>query len=161
MTIRAATEDDIPRILEIENETITPPWTHGALLSEIYRDDCFFAVSYVGGHESRTCGFDDIGGHEARTCGFVILRRMSEDEGELLQIAVDKTARRRGVADKLMGAAMRYSEVLSIRRIFLEVRKGNETAIALYKKHGFVNVRVRKDYYSDPTEDAVVMVRGN
>jgi len=148
VTIRAATEDDIPRILEIENETITPPWTHGALLSEIYRDDCFFAVSYVGGHETRTCGF-------------VILRRMSEDEGELLQIAVDKTARRRGVADKLMGAALRYSEVHSIRRIFLEVRKGNETAIALYKKHGFVNVRVRKDYYSDPTEDAVVMVRGS
>ena len=144
MSIREATEGDIPRILEIENDTITPPWTHGALLSELYRDDCYFAVSI---------------GPDPGIQGFVILRKMSEDEGELLQIAVDKTARLRGVADLLMGAALRYAENRSLKAVFLEVRRSNDAAIALYKKHGFVTVRVRKGYYSDPAEDAVAMAR--
>ena len=45
--------------------------------------------------------------------------------------------------------------------LFLEVRKSNLAAVNLYKKHGFINVRVRKDYYNDPVEDAIVMTRTN
>jgi len=146
MSVRAATEDDIPRILEIEIDSISPPWTHGALLGEIYRDDCFFSV---------------IDEHSHSVSGFVILRQVSEDEGELLQIAVCKAAQRHGFAGSLMSAALRYAEERSFKTIFLEVRKSNEAAIALYKKHGFKSVRVRKDYYRDPTEDALVMARSN
>jgi len=142
ISIKSAAEDDIPRILEIENDSISPPWTHGSLLSEIYRDDCFFSVL----SESSTGAL-----------GFVILRQVSEDEGELLQIAVDKVTRRHGVADLLMSAALRYTVENSLRKVFLEVRKGNDAAIALYKKHGFKSIRFRKEYYSDPTEDALIM----
>jgi len=138
-----AGEEDIPRILEIEREAITPPWTHGALLGEIYREDSFFAVVKV-----------PVSGVQ----GFVILRRMGDD-AELLQIAVDKAMRRHGLADQLMLAALRYSRENAPGSIFLEVRKSNEAAVALYKKHGFEPVRSRKDYYSDPVEDAVVMKR--
>ena len=88
--------------------------------------------------------------------GFVVLRRMG-DEGELLQVAVDRGARRGGVADALMASALRFAESHALGSVFLEVRKGNEAALALYKKHGFEPVRTRKGYYSDPTEDAVVM----
>jgi len=143
IVIKTATEADIPRILEIELEAISPPWSHGTLLSEIYREDSFFAVARLD---------MDTG----PLSGFVILRRMG-DEGELLQIAVDKAARRGGAADLLMAAALGFIKDASMGSIFLEVRKSNEAAISLYKKHGFKTVRSRKDYYSDPIEDAIVM----
>jgi len=157
-----ATEDDLPGILEIEQEAISPPWTHGALLSEIYRDDSFFTVAYgatansekttqSAGKETKDGGRDSCG-----VSGFVILRRMA-DEGELLQIAVNKTVRRCGVADTLMEAALRYSSEQALKTVFLEARRSNEAAIALYKKHGFMPVSHRRDYYSSPAEDAIVL----
>jgi len=146
--IEDAAEADMPRILEIEREAISPPWTHGALLGEIYREDSFFAVASGAGAGD--------GSVPRAVIGFVVLRRMG-DEGELLQVAVDKSARRGGAADALMAAALRFAEGHAMGSVFLEVRKGNEAALALYKKHGFEPVRTRKGYYSDPVEDAVVM----
>jgi len=147
-----AAEDDIDRILEIERGAISPPWTHGALLSEIYREDSFFAVAKNNSqftiHNSQLFTRD--------VCGFVILRRIA-DEGELLQIAVEQCARRRGIADLLMDAAFRYADENVLKSIFLEVRAGNKAAISLYEKHGFKPISLRKGYYSDPVEDAVVM----
>ena len=142
--IEAAAENDLPQVLEIE-QAISPPWTHGALLYEIYREDSFFAVAR---HDSAA----------SPLLGFLILRRMGDD-GELLQIAVDETARRGGVADTLMGAAIGFSKDEALRSVFLEVRRSNEAAIGLYKKHRFKTVRIRKDYYNSPVEDAVVMQR--
>ena len=153
ISIVAATEQDIPKILEIEREAISPPWTHGALLSEMYREDSFFvvAVCEFGIDNEGTCGESS-----SQLLGFVILRRMG-DEGELLQIAVDKTARRRGVADALMESALGFSSEHSLKSVFLEVRVSNEAAIALYTKHCFQTVRRRHDYYTNPVEDAVIM----
>jgi ribosomal-protein-alanine N-acetyltransferase len=139
-----ATEDDIPCILEIEQEAISPPWTHGALLSEIYNGDSYFAVAR--------------GESSSSLLGFVILRQVA-DEGELLQIAVSRSARRRGVADMLMGSAFDYAKENAVKSIFLEVRKSNGAAIGLYQKHDFKQVRFRKDYYSNPVEDALIMIK--
>ena len=143
ISIFAATEQDIPKILEIEREAISPPWSHGALLDEISRDDSFFAVAV---------------GESSQLLGFIILRRMG-DEGELLQIAVEKDARRRGVADMLVEAAIGFAAENKLNAVHLEARKSNEAAIALYKKQGFSSVRHRKDYFDSPVEDAVVMSR--
>ena len=158
--IRQAEEEDIERILEIERESISPPWTHGALLSEIYRDDSFVAVAVTA-----RGGSVAVAEYEPRSVppcspiqGFVILRRVA-DEGELFQIAVGKAARRTGIADALMAAALRYAGKSSLRSIYLEVRKGNAAAFSLYKKHGFNQLRQRKDYYNDPVEDAIVMMK--
>jgi len=140
--ITSAMEEGIPRILEIEQASISPPWTHGALLSEIYRDDSLFALAVE----------DNV------VIGFCILRRMA-DEGELLQIAVDALARRRGVGDLLMKAALDFARAIPLRAVYLEVRAGNDAAIALYKTHGFTRTGARKDYYTQPVEDAVIMTR--
>ena len=146
--ISSATEDDMTGILEIERESISPPWTHGALLGEIFRDDSFFAVARRHGlHSAETDS----------TIGFIILRRAA-DEGELFQIAVDKASRRRGVAGMLMDAALGYASAKALLTLYLEVRKSNEAAINLYKKCGFHPMRQRKNYYDSPVEDAVVMV---
>ena len=147
MYVTVAAEADMPRILEIEQEAISPPWTHGTLLSEIYREDSFFAVARQVCQEKSP----------PVTLGFVILRRIA-DEGELFQIAVDRAAQRSGVADMLMDSALNYASENALASVYLEVRKSNEAAINLYKKHGFKSVRHRNEYYNDPVEDAVVMV---
>ena len=149
--VSAATETDMQRILDIEQDSISPPWPHGALLSEIYCEDSFFAVARRVAENSGASRVHDI-------LGFVILRRAA-DEGELFQIAVDKTARRRGIADMLMGAALEYVSGCGLTSVYLELRASNEAAACLYEKHGFVRLRSRKNYYTDPAEDALVMVR--
>jgi ribosomal-protein-alanine N-acetyltransferase len=144
-----AIEDDILRILEIELEAISPPWTHGALLSEIYKDDSYFVVA-VDNTEYPS---------RRNILGFAILRCVGDD-GELLQIAVDNKARRNGIGDLLMGAALGYAGEKLLKSVFLEVRKSNEAAVRLYAKNGFNILRIRKRYYTNPVEDALVMVKG-
>ena len=166
--IRFAAEEDIPRILEIEREAISPPWPHGALLREIYNDDSVFAV-----WEADTIPIPPINtspvsmphiiehtipSHPAfRILGFIILRRAA-DEGELFQIAVDAAYRRRGVADALVETALNWADGCGVRQVYLEVRKSNGAAIALYNKHGFMQAGLRKEYFTEPAEDAVIMV---
>jgi ribosomal-protein-alanine N-acetyltransferase len=165
LRIMAAKEEDMPRILEIDREAIAPPWTHGAFLSEVYNDDSFFAVavlegSQIASNKSQTENpSEEQPPHQPPPSihGFAILRRIG-DEGELLRIAVGKASRRCGIADSLMDAALGYAKQSALKSVFLEVRKSNEVAIALYKKHGFKSISSRKDYYSDPTEDALVMI---
>jgi len=186
--IRVATEEDISDILDIELEAIAPPWTHGALLGEIYRGDSFFTVaceecvtlsSESGDVNASIYGRGRLAKQETSSenrsseshpesertekngptvLGFLILRKMGDD-GELLQIAVRSAARRRGVADLLMGAMLQYASENALKSIFLEVRRSNDSAIGLYKKHGFKTVRMRKGYYNSPVEDALIMTR--
>ena len=146
--VDAAAEDDVPAILDIEHESFSPPWPHGALLSEVFSEDSFFAVARRRRLLRRS----------SPVVGFIILRRFGDD-GELMQIAVDTGSRRQGIADILMDAAFRQAAEWVLTSVFLEVRKSNEAAVALYEKHGFEPVRIREAYYSDPTEDAVVMMR--
>jgi len=140
--IKPATENDIDRIMEIEHDSFTPPWTHGQLLAEIYREDSFFIVALDD---------DEI-------VGYAILGT-SIDEGQILSIAVVSTARRKGIADLLMYTMITHAKELELESIFLEVRKSNEPAQELYKKHDFEFVRYRENYYTDPDEDAVVLKR--
>ena len=137
---RLATEQDLLHIMKIEQDSISPPWTLDMMQEELVRDDSFFALAVCDGEAA----------------GFCILRRMA-DEGELLKIAVDSVYRRRGVADSLVKSAFNYAEENALKAIFLEVRKSNAAAIALYIKHGFEQVGLRKDYYAEPIEDASIL----
>ena len=132
----------MPGILEIEKESISPPWTHGGLLSEMHSSDAYFALALEG----------------STILGFIVLRRMA-DESELLQIAVGKVHRRQGAACKLVKDALNWARSNDISTIYLEVRKSNKAAIALYKKHCFKEAGQRKNYYTEPVEDALIMVK--
>jgi ribosomal-protein-alanine N-acetyltransferase len=145
--IRDAGEPDIPAVMNIEEEAFSPPWSEGALLNQIGRDDGLFAVAVEGDA--------DNGG---QVLGFIIIRRAA-DEAELYQIAVREDERRRGIAAKLMEAALADCRRHGTVSMYLEVRRGNQEAIALYKKFGFKVEGRRKNYYSSPVEDAVVMSR--
>ena len=140
--IRKAAEADIDSIIEIENEAITPAWTHGMLLNEIYRDDAHFELACEG----------------AKIIGFYILREIS-GESELLQIAVAEAARRCGIGGELMKACLVRALKNRISKVHLEVRSKNGAAISMYEKHGFINAGKRKSYYTQPEDDAIIMTK--
>lgn len=82
------------------------------------------------------------------------------DEADITSVAVDENYRRHGIALQLM---QEFEKNLPeyISEIFLEVRETNIPAISLYEKCGFEKLSVRKNFYSNPTENAVVMVKKN
>jgi len=79
------------------------------------------------------------------------------DELHILNLATAAGARRQGLASELLLEALAYSATHRVRLLLLEVRRSNEAAIALYRKHGFAIFGVRKAYYSDNDEDAIEM----
>ena len=152
--IALAAENDLLDILKIEQEAMSPPWTYEALFDELNRKDSFFIVANMTG-DGVVSSVSSPG-----PIGYAILRKVG-DNGELLKIAVDKSLRGNGIGDLLMTAVLDYAEENKLKPVFLEVRVGNIAATRLYEKYEFKSVRVRKDYYNDPYEDALVMIRGD
>lgn len=90
---------------------------------------------------------------EGRVAGYIVFQRISEDETEILNLAVDPEYRRRGVASALLRAVIERSR----GRLWLEVRVSNAAARRLYRKFGFVETGIRQNYYANPPEDGIVM----
>ncbi|MBQ3551025.1 MAG: ribosomal protein S18-alanine N-acetyltransferase [Clostridia bacterium] len=79
------------------------------------------------------------------------------DEGYITNVAVLPQFRRNGAATELTKALISKAKELKLSFLTLEVRESNSAAIALYEKHGFLRVGLRKRFYSEPTEDAIIM----
>lgn len=79
------------------------------------------------------------------------------DQADMMNIAVDPDYRRRGIAERLVGALESKLKERGIKSLFLEVRVSNEPARTLYEKIGFTKVGCRPGYYSKPKEDALIM----
>jgi len=94
----------------------------------------------------------------AQPVGFLAARQAA-DEAEILNIAVQRDFRRKGVASALLLAALNEFRSSAIARVFLELRESNLPAVTLYNRHGFAPSGRRKAYYHHPTEDAVCMLR--
>jgi ribosomal-protein-alanine N-acetyltransferase len=114
-------------------------WSEEALLSSVSRDLCWAAET------------------NGRLAG-ILIGRAAADEFEILNLAVAKSARRRGIAAKLVHAALEYAQSNGASQIYLEVRASNEIAIALYSRMGFRANGRRPNYYRHPAEDAVLLV---
>ena len=91
------------------------------------------------------------------TVGHICLETVL-DEGILTSVAVKEKYRNKGIAKKLMDSFIDEAKNRNIAFINLEVRASNAPAIALYEKYGFEKVGTRKNYYSKPTEDALLMM---
>lgn len=81
------------------------------------------------------------------------------DEGEIVRIAVDASVRRQGIAALLFAELLKACRDAQIIKIMLDVRTGNEAAIGFYKKMGFETDGFRKNFYTNPAEDAILMSR--
>lgn len=82
------------------------------------------------------------------------------DEADIANIAVMTENRGCGIGCNLLSKMIDFARYRGAKRIFLEVRESNAAAIGLYKKLGFTNIGKRKDYYTNPREDAIVMILG-
>jgi [ribosomal protein S18]-alanine N-acetyltransferase len=128
--IRPATPADLPRIAEIQIQSPSAAaWPVADYLAHS------FLVAEDGG----------------QLAGFLVWRDIA-GESEILNLAVDPSFRRRGIAAALLAA-------LPPQRVFLEVRASNLPARRLYEKAGFRAISVRRAYYHDPPEDGIVMER--
>lgn len=86
---------------------------------------------------------------ENKVCGYLIILD-SIDVYEILSIATIEKYRNKSIAQELL-------DKIKTKDIFLEVRESNQTAINFYKKNNFKEIRIRKNYYSEPTENAIIM----
>jgi ribosomal-protein-alanine N-acetyltransferase len=86
---------------------------------------------------------------------FLVAQRV-DTEWELENIVVASTVRRQGVGTRLLGEFVAHARAERGSGIFLEVRKSNESARALYRKAGFEETGLRRSYYSNPAEDAIL-----
>ena len=134
------TAELIPAIAEIEQLCFSQPWSENALHEELFNDSaCFITAVTDDG---------DVVGYAGLHCVL--------DEGYIDNVAVRPEYRRQGVAGELLGAFLRFGQA-KLAFLTLEVRASNSPAIALYQKYGFREVGRRKNYYTAPVEDAILM----
>ena len=142
MILREMLVDDLDQVMEIEEELFSVPWTKEGFLTFLMKENGMFLVVE---EKDRILGY----------CGLLTVL----DEGDVTNVAVRRDRQREGIGNFLMESMIRLAEERGIAMIHLEVRAGNETAIRLYERQGFVRDGLRKGYYTDPTEDAVLMTR--
>jgi ribosomal-protein-alanine N-acetyltransferase len=94
---------------------------------------------------------------DGRVAG-ILIGRVAADEFEILNLAVGKACRRRGIATQLVRSALEHVRAAGARRTYLEVRASNAGGIAFYARMGFRECGRRRNYYRDPVEDAVLLV---
>ena len=138
-----ADERDIPSIEQIEIQCFSMPWTQAQLNSQL-RDSQ---------HEFLTAKSDD-----GTVMGYIGMMYVL-DEGYISNVAVEPAYRRQGIADELIRELLDRAERLELAFVTLEVRESNAPAAALYSKHGFKPVGLRKNYYELPRENAILMTK--
>ena len=94
---------------------------------------------------------------DGRVIGYV-LGRLIAPEGEIYRIATAKDKRRRGIGYRMLSYAYKTELGHGLESLFLEVREQNAPARALYRSFGFVEAGVRKNYYKNPTDNAIIML---
>ena len=87
-----------------------------------------------------------------------ILGQHFDNEYHVLNVAVSKDFQRKGLGNLLLGGSIHSLWANGVRKVFLEVRPSNEKALGLYRKYGFKTIAVRKRYYQDNLEDALVFI---
>ena len=144
ITIEKATPNAIDEIHGIENASFSSPWSKNSFLAA-------FEADSIHVYTARDA---DLG----KIIGFIVYASVS-DEAELMDIATSPESRGCGAARMLMEHMIKHLDSLGVCSIFLEVRISNLPARSLYEKFGFSVIGVRKNYYTKPTEDALLMSR--
>ena len=135
--IKKLTNNDIDYIEQIFN-----------LEKEIFKNSAF-SKSYLNTLIKGDNSFIYIYLIDSKVCGYLIVLD-SIDVYEILAIATIEEYRNKGIAQELLAK-------IRIKNIFLEVRESNQTPINFYKKNKFKEISIRKNYYSKPTENAIIM----
>lgn len=140
---KAMEPSDLSEVVETEKLCFQDPWSRAAFEAEI----AAAPVSW--------CRVLRL---EERLAGYMIAWFV-EDEAHLANIAVAPADRRRGLAQRMLDLLYQEAYLRGSRMVVLEVRSSNAAALRLYERNRFVPGGIRRNYYSHPREDAIVMVR--
>lgn len=143
ITIETMRHIHVPGVLAIEHERFSSPWTETMFLQEV--EESGFSRAYVALESGRVVGY--------------LVSWFLRREVHLLNIAVAKSHERRGLGRRMLRFLLEMARREHKDMITLEVRESNETAIRLYRSFGFAPVGIRRGYYRDDKEDAVLMTR--
>jgi ribosomal-protein-alanine N-acetyltransferase len=141
--IEHISKDDIDEVIKIENSSFSSPWSR-----QLFLDDFNNEYSHIYIARKNESG---------RVCGYICFSLIFE-ELHILNLAVDRVDRRKGVATRLLLHSLDLAGQKGAKYAFLEVRESHEAARRLYRNNGFIEVARRKKYYSDNGEDAIIMI---
>lgn len=141
VNIRQAKIYDVPAISRIETDSFDDPWSAESITKDVTAGEGVYVA--VAESEGEKAGFAEM--------------RIIAGEAQVFSIAVDSKFRGRGIGEALLKHLIEKSRESSCTKLTLEVRAGNEAAASLYEKLGFREVGKRKGYYSNGSEDAVLM----
>jgi ribosomal-protein-alanine N-acetyltransferase len=134
-------EVDIPEIMGIERSSFSTPWSEISFLSEVYKKNAFPNVALF----------------EENVIGYICVNYLLH-ESHILNLAVHELFRRRGVATILMNDTLKELQRKGCVFMYLEVRASNAGAKKFYELFGFKVESIRKKYYANPDEDALLMM---
>jgi len=126
--------DYIEQIFNLEKEIFKNSAFNRTYLDSLIKADNSFIYTYI---------------IDNKVCGYLMVLD-SIDVYEILAIATIEEYRNKGIAQELL-------DKIKTKDIFLEVRESNQIAISFYKKNNFKEISIRKNYYSEPTENAIIM----
>lgn len=129
-------------VCAIENACFAHPASRGSLEAALKNENALFLAATENGE----------------VIGYVSMEVVL-DEGYIFNVAVAESHRKKGIGSALITELLNYGKKNGLSFITLEVRQSNRNARSLYSKFGFIKVGERKNYYSDPTENAVLMTR--
>src|SRR5919108_1136790 len=144
--VELMSEADLQSVLDIEYLSFTSPWPRDIFLGELRGSDIaqlFVARILEGDQQGRGAGY---------CCTWIIA-----DEMHITSFAVHPRFRRQHVGQQLLAGVLRHALEAGCRQAVLEVRASNHGAQRLYSRFGFAPVAVRRGYYADDNEDAIVM----
>lgn len=131
-------QDDLPAIVAIEELCFPDPWPMEAFA---LTQSCLNYVAEQGG-----------------SLVAYLMCIVAADECMIANFATHPHHQRQGIASRLLAQLLQEAPDMGVKSVYLDVRRSNDVARALYQKHGFDYLGVRKNYYSKPSEDAMVMV---
>lgn len=141
MKIRMGTQADAAAIWQIEKDSFADAWSLESIRHELENEVATYYL--LEAEDGSIIGFADL---------WLIV-----DEGQLANLALSPAARGQGAGEYLLRTAMETLFKKDCQSIFLEVRVSNGPALGLYQKLGYQVVGRRKEYYSQPVEDAYMM----
>ena len=140
MEISRMTEEHVPQIAALEAICFRDPWSEASVRSELTNPLSLWLVATEN---------DMVAGY--------VGSQTVLDESDMMNVAVHPDHRRRGIAESLVTALCDSLKQKGSSSLALEVRSSNLGAIALYEKLGFTQVGLRKNYYRNPKEDALIL----
>ena len=138
--IRKMQPEDLAEVCKIEKDNFSLPWSEKSFLESMEREDTVFLVAL----------------EDEKVVGYIGCYCIA-GAGEITNVAVKASHRRKGIGGKLLQKLYEEGAALDTQEYFLEVRESNEAAIGLYLRQGFVKEGIRKNFYEKPVENAVIM----